>query len=351
MHDCLVIGGGIVGLMTARELLHEGMSIALLDKDEPGKACSWAGGGILTPLYPWRELDELSELIRWGQHQYPQIADELLDKTGIDPEWTESGLLIQHVKDRKQALTWAHQTGTLLEAGEAEDSLWLPEAAQIRNPRLLSALILELKQAGVSIHPDTEATRLLIHENRIRGVDTATGPIEANQVVIASGAWSRSLLNDIRVRPMRGQMLCFRGEAGALEHMLLRDGIYIIPRRDGILLVGSTVEDTGFDNSTTADARIFLSERAEQMWPGITDYPLIAQWSGLRPAVVSGIPYIGEYPGVSGLFINTGHFRNGILLAPGSTRLLTDSILRRDCPINPDIFRQQFSPEGPEVMA
>ena len=309
MHDCLVIGGGIVGLMTARELLHEGMSIALLDKDEPGKACSWAGGGILTPLYPWRELDELSELIRWGQYQYPQIADELLGKTGIDPEWTESGLLI------------------------------------------LSALILALKQSGVSIHPDTEATRLLIHENRIRGVDTATGPIEANQVVIASGAWSRSLLNDIRVRPMRGQMLCFRGEAGALEHMLLRDGIYIIPRRDGILLVGSTVEDTGFDNSTTADARIFLSERAEQMWPGITDYPLIAQWSGLRPAVVSGIPYIGEYPGVSGLFINTGHFRNGILLAPGSTRLLTDSILRRDCPINPDIFRQQFSPEGPEVMA
>ncbi len=351
MYDCIVIGGGIAGLMSARELAREGMSVALVEKDKAGRACSWAGGGILSPLYPWQELTGLTDMVHWGQDHYPALAAELLSSTGIDPEWIPSGLMIYNVPDKEAAQAWADKTGFRIEEGKARDSLWLPDIAQIRNPRLLAALTRYLVNSGVSVFEDTAVQQICFKNKEVSEIKTTGGEIKAGSVVIAAGAWSRNLVKDIRVKPLRGQMLCYQGIAGVTERILLDNDVYIIPRRDGHLLVGSTVEDAGFDESTTSGARSYLSAQAETMLPGISDYPLVRQWAGLRPATVTGYPYIGKYPGIKGLYLNTGHFRNGLLLAPGSARLLADIMAERQ-PVFPDpVFREQMKTLEPALLA
>ena len=351
MYDCIVIGGGIAGLMSVRELFMAGMSVALVEKDRAGRACSWAGGGILSPLYPWREVPELTDLIRWGQDNYTIIADDLFSNTGIDPEWLASGLMIYNVPDSAAALAWAEKSGVRIEQGDTGDSLWLPDVAQIRNPRLLTALITYLVKAGVRLYENTEAVQICIKNEQVTGIRTAMGEIRAGAVVVASGAWSKALVNDIQIKPLRGQMLCYRGDPGMTKKILLNDDVYIIPRRDGHLLVGSTVEDVGFDNSTTSEAQTSLAAQAERILPGINAYPLIHQWAGLRPATPTGCPYIGKYPGIKGLYLNTGHFRNGLLLAPGSARLLVDIMSCRRSVIPDFVFMKQMASLNPPVPA
>ena len=347
MSDCLVVGGGIIGLFTAYFLSETGTKVTVVDKGPMGREASWAGGGVLSPLYPWRTPLSVWALAQQGQRAYPQLAQNLLHATGIDPEWTRSGLLILDANERSDAQRWCQATATEFEILNAkllselqpgldpalESGLLLPDVAQIRTPRLIKALTHYLAAKGVSLLECVAVQALSVTSGRITGVTTESEQLVADCVVVAGGAWSQQLVPesdaDFEVRPIRGQMIAFNIRPDELHYITLRDDQYLIPRRDGTVLAGSTLEDVGFDKSLTEEDAKVLSAAAISMFPKLSQVPIAHHWCGLRPASASGTPYICAYPGVEGLYINTGHHRNGIVTAPASAKLLVDLMLGR----------------------
>ena len=346
--DCLVIGGGIVGMMTAHFLNQEGMTVCLLERGETCRESSWAGGGIISPLVPWQYPEAVSSLVHWSQQYYPRLAEMLLEDTAIDIEWLQSGLLMPGVAPEPDILDWAGRHGCALQAVDAAQleslepglgpaagtSVLLPDVAQVRNPRLGAAMHSLLQRRGVAIHEHTEVTGYMVAGGRVRSVATTQGEYSASRVVIAGGAWSSPLLAmldiSLPVKPVKGQMIQYRTPPGLLRHIVLYRDHYLIPRRDGLLLAGSTLEDTGYDKSTTDTARQMLMQKAVQLVPALGNYDVVRQWAGLRPGVSDGVPFIGPHPACDGLFINAGHFRNGVVMAPASARLLADLMLQRE---------------------
>ncbi|NOX10042.1 MAG: glycine oxidase ThiO [Gammaproteobacteria bacterium] len=344
---CIVVGAGLIGLLTAHELALAGMDVLVLERNEPGQESSWAGGGILSPLHPWRYPQAVSELARWSQLHYPVFADYLRDKSGIDPQWVKSGLLIQG-GDPEQAKNWAQQFDVRMkildDAGirQCEPALaevrapgiWLPEIAQLRNPRLLKSLRKTLQIMGVEIRCQSEVNGLDIQGDRILGVRVDGQRLAAQQVVIASGAWSGQVLNgtglSLDVYPIKGQMLLFKAEPSVLQRIVLHHDRYVIPRCDGRVLIGSTMEDSGFDKGTSESARKELYAVATAMIPALANYPVERHWAGLRPASPDGTPFVGPHPGIDGLYINAGHFRNGVVMGYASAHLLVDQLLGRE---------------------
>ncbi len=346
MSDCLVVGGGIIGLLTARYLQQGGATVRVLERGEPGRESSWAGGGILSPLYPWRYPAAVNSLARWSQRHYPALCEELRAATGIDPEWTRSGLLILDPEQDGDAERWARANGQPLThldsravarlepaVGPRPGALHLPAVAQVRNPLLMQALQQDLRQCGVALQSHCPVTGLIVEGGQVRGVKTPAGEQRAARVVIAAGAWSGQLLAQLGqalpVHPVRGQMLLYRGRPDYLRAIVLLEGHYAIARRDGRILVGSTMEEAGFDKGVTAEARAALMAAAEAMVPALADWPIERQWSGLRPGSPSGVPFIGPHPRLAGLYINAGQHRNGVVTAPASARLLADLMLER----------------------
>lgn len=343
----LVVGGGINGLLTTRALAQAGAEVVLVERGQIGEEASWAGGGIVSPLYPWRYPPAVTALARWAQAAYPALAEALIDETGIDPELTTSGLLFLDAPDARDAQVWARQQGVACSswqqsalhqqwpglAPDVEQGLFLPDVAQVRNPRLLKSLRAALTQTPkITLREQADVVSVCGQTSpqiRLRSGET----LAADAVVLTSGAWTQALLRDLGltlpVRPIKGQMQLYQLAPGALPTMILRNGHYVIPRRDGLVLCGSTLEDTGFDKSVTEAAHEKLRAAAISLWPALADADCVAQWAGLRPGSPNGIPFIGEVPGQPGLWINAGQFRNGLVLAPASARLLCDQLLKR----------------------
>ncbi len=348
----VVVGGGLLGMMTARELSKSGATVTLLEQGQIGRESSWAGGGILSPLYPWDYADSVNALAKWSQQQYPQLAEELIDEGGVDPQWTQSGLLVlanQTTADAMfaKATNWARDYGIacerlderMLHEQEPElaeahtQGLLFPEIAQIRNPRLIKSLRASCLKRGITLLENSPVSGFLVSGKKVRGVSVGEDKHEADVVVICAGAWSARLLTsmniEVPIKPLRGQMLMYRTSPGQIKRITLSEGHYVIPRRDGRVLAGSTQEDVGFDKSTTQEALLELRHTAEALFPFLAEAELENHWSGLRPESTAGIPYICMISGLEGLFLNAGHFRNGVVLAPASVRLVTDLILQR----------------------
>ncbi len=352
MSDILVIGGGIIGLMTARELVDAGATVTLAEMGETGRQSSWAGGGIISPLYPWRYASSVTALTRWSQAQYPKLCTALHDETGIDTELTRSGLLILDQQEHDLALDWGERHGAVISVIDAErlhqaepdlgprpeSALLLPEINQVRNPRLTKALRQSIEKQAL-IREQEEVSALLIEDGRAVGAKTRKGEIRADCVVICAGAWSASLLEQlgtkIEIQPVRGQMILFYAKPGQINHIVLSSDRYVIPRRDGRVLIGSTTEHTGFDKATTAEAKEELYRIAVDLFPLLKRTPIENHWAGLRPGSPSGVPFIGMHPGCAGLYFNAGHYRNGVVTGPASARLLADLMLGREPIIDP----------------
>jgi len=337
------------------------MQVTLLDQSAVGREASWAGGGIVSPLYPWRYSPAITALAHWSQDFYPQLGDALLAETGIDPEVTATGLYWLDLNDEAEALAWATQHGRPLHAVSMEQvraavpalgggysrAVFMEGVANVRNPRLLQALRASLEgMPGVRIVEHCAVSGFVRDGQRIAGVQTAEGELRADQVVVAAGAWSAELLAaldlQLPVKPMKGQMILFKCAEDFLPSMVLAKRRYAIPRRDGHILVGSTLEDVGFDKTPSEDALDSLRATAVELLPALADAQVVGHWAGLRPGSPDGVPFIGPVAGCEGLWLNCGHFRNGLVLAPASCQLLADLMLGRTPIIDP----QPYAPDA-----
>jgi len=359
--ETITVGGGVIGLLSSYLLAMEGQSVTVLESGAVGTEASWAGGGIVSPLYPWRYSPAITALAHWSQDFYPQLGESLFEQTGIDPEVYETGLYWLDLDDEEEALNWAERQGRPLHRVSMDQvrasvpslgtgfsrAVFMPSVANVRNPRLLDALRVALARLpNVQVVEHCPVTRFIRDGERILGVETAHGEMRADRVVVATGAWSGDLLAtlglELPVKPMKGQMILFKCADDFLPSMVLAKRRYAIPRRDGHILVGSTLEDVGFDKTPTGDALESLRATAIDLLPSLADAEVIKHWAGLRPASPEGIPYIGPVPGHDGLWLNCGHFRNGLVLAPASCQLLTDLMLERTPAIDPGPYAPRF---------
>lgn len=315
----IIIGAGIIGLSCALELAGRGMEVSVLDRREAGMEASWAGGGILSPLLPWDYPEEVTALALEGAALYPEWTSRLHQASGIDPEYTKCGMTVIDAKRfTAEALDWCSAHRMRCSAGEA-DELYLPDIAQVRNPRLLHALRTTLEAMGVEIREHCEVRSLGTLGKSISHLDVPDAALRADAYVLCAGAWSGAMLGRSDIYPVKGQMLLFDAP-GLLDTILLKDGFYLIPRRDGLILAGSTLEQAGFDKSLTREAS--LHEAAAAMLPGLERLSPVKHWAGLRPGSPGNVPTIARHPEFENLYVNTGHFRYGVTMAPASAKRL-----------------------------
>lgn len=357
----VIVGGGVIGLLTAYNLAASVEQVVVCDQGEMGRESSWAGGGIVSPLYPWRYSAAVTALAHWSQDFYPQLAERLFASTGIDPQVHVTGLYWLDLDDQADALDWAKRQGRPLSevdiraAYQAVPALGpgyaraihMAGVANVRNPRLVKSLKAALQALpNVSLREHCQISGFAESHGRVTGVLTDEGQLNADDVVLSAGAWSGELLRTLGlalpVVPVKGQMILFKCEPDFLPSMVLAKGRYAIARRDGHILVGSTLEHQGYDKTPTGAALESLRASAIELLPQLAQAPVVAHWAGLRPGSPEGVPYIGAVPGHAGLWLNCGHYRNGLVLAPASCQLLVDLLTGASPVIDPT----PYAPEG-----
>jgi glycine oxidase len=329
----IIIGGGIVGCMTAMSLVSQGYKVTIVERNQIASQMSgessWAGAGLVFPLLPWMYRDEVSQLALAGANGYPRVCEQLLSETGIDPELTQSGMLIKPPFDRTLATHWCNRNNVEFEV--LGKDLLLPSVAQVRNPRLLQALKQWLILHHVTLLEHTQLAPIK-EIGTLNVLKTTAGePLQADLFVVTSGAWSYELLKDttakLDIKPMRGQILLYQMPAKTLPHIIYQDGFYLLQRQDGYLLAGSTLEDVGFDTGVTESAKREMQAKAEAILPALIGMPIHKHWSGLRPGTPENLPTISRHPTISNLYLNTGHFRYGVTMAPASAEIVTSIIM------------------------
>lgn len=333
----LVVGGGIAGCTTALDLAESGYRVTVVERNiiaaQTSGESSWAGAGIVFPLLPWMYRNEVNALALAGAALYPQLCRQLLAETGIDPELIPCGMLIKPPYDQVAAQAWCENSG--LEYVQKGEDLLLPQVCQIRNPRLLQSLKQMLIQRGVILLEQTQLAPLneteLAETGKLTGWKTSSGEVlQADAYVVTSGAWSFDLLKNtalqLDIKPMRGQILLYEMPLGTLPHIVYQDGFYLVQRRDGFLLAGSTLEDVGFDTGVTESARQEMQTKAEAILPALKGATIHKHWSGLRPGTPENLPTIARHPTIANLYLNTGHFRYGVTMAPESARRIVELI-------------------------
>jgi len=345
MPEVIIVGGGVIGLMTARELSLEGVDVLLLEKGQLGGESSWAGGGIVSPLYPWNYHDAVNVLAERSKQIYPVLNEQLFEETGSDSELITSGLLTVS-ESPDEAMAWAQKWSVKAEyildiramreiepqVGDAvSPAIWMPDIMQVRNPKLVKALKASFDHHAIPYRENVQVEDVVVENDRVTGVMCDGEHLAADKVVIASGAWSAQFTStsDIAIAPVKGQMIMYRGEPGLLQRIVLSAGHYVIPRKDGRILAGSTLEKIGFDKHVSTEAQQELQGAAIDLVPALAELPIERQWAGLRPGTEKGIPYICAHDEVEGLYIHAGHFRNGIVLGAASVEVMADIVMGR----------------------
>ncbi len=351
-----IIGAGVVGLGIAWRLAPRA-EVLVFDRGKAGAGASYAAAGMLGACCEAEPGEEaLVALGRDSQARWPAFAAELLRASGIDVELRDEGTLVLALTADDQAtlahqlefaqklalpLEWLSGAATRAKephlAGKIAGAVFSPQDHQVDNRKLTDALRIAAQAAGVKIHEHRDVTEISMQAGRATGVVFADGTsVAADRVVLAAGAWSRGIAGlppDRRppVRPVKGQMFALRMDAAAplLTHVLWAPGAYLVPRRDGRLIVGATVEEKGFDQTITAGGMLTLLEAAWRAIPAIEDLPIEEIWVGHRPGSRDDAPILGRAP-LENLFYATGHYRNGILLAPvtadAMARLILDDV-------------------------
>jgi glycine oxidase len=359
MHDCLIIGGGAIGLSLAWDLARHGQSVHVIDQAEPGRAASWAGAGLIPAASTTASKHPFEQMRGLACGLHPRLAAELKALTGIDNGYQRcGGLHLARTPGEAAALTaWAQtqrdeglevHTLNVADLYELEPGLrprgtsanplsavFLPAEAQLRNPRHVKALVAACEKSGVTITPSVNARDFVIRNDELAAIETDRGPLRARQYCFTAGAWTGQILQRLGIAapvlPIRGQMVLFRCERPPVARIVNEGSRYVVPRDDGLVLAGSTEEEVGFDTRTTEGAIADLTAFARGLVPALASAPIEKTWAGLRPASFDGMPYMGKLPGLKNAFVSAGHFRSGLYLsAPAAT--LMSQLIRGEMP-------------------
>lgn len=347
--EAVVVGGGVVGLSVARALALRKMKVLLLERGERlGAEASRAAGGMLAPQCEADRADDFFELACASRDLYEQFASALLEETGVDVELDDAGTLYlaftdADEKEIAQRFEWQRRASLPVEkisareiielepwvSREVRGALFFPQDVQVENRKLVAALGESLRRLGVEVLTKTEATRLVVEGGRAAGIETSAGRVDSTVIVLACGAWSSLLVSNVTIEPVRGQMLCFALPSGErpISHVIYSPRGYLIPRRDGRLLAGSTTERAGFEAKVTDEGLRTITSAAKEIAPCVERLALKDSWAGLRPRARDDMPVLGASSEIAGLFYATGHYRNGILLAPITGELLAEQIV------------------------
>ena len=350
--DVIIIGGGIIGLSIARELNKRGMSrITLLERGVCGEEASWAAAGMLGPQAEANGGGAFFDLCCSSREMYPQFADDLMSETGVDIRLDRTGTIYaafteEDVRELRERYKWQSRAGLDVRRLTAEEALALEPAIspdireallfatdwQVENRAVLAALRRYAELNGIDVIENTTVHNIILHDGRAVGVEAGNKSFKAKYIVMAAGAWT-SLIGTsdftmpFKVEPVRGQIVSFILDSPLFRHVISSRRGYLVPRADGRVLVGSTTEHAGFDKSTTVAAMETLADVAVSLVPGLRGLQAADHWAGLRPYATNELPLLGTVSGVQNLFAAAGHYRNGILLAPATSKILADCIV------------------------
>jgi glycine oxidase len=350
MADVVVVGGGVIGCTIAYHLTAAGANVALFERNEVAGEASGAAAGMLAPLSESPQPGPFVELCLTSLRLFPALAAALRQETGIDIEYLPSGILrVAQTEDEERELRhrleWQRSLGLALEwvdgealrrleprLGPARGALYSPQEHQVSAGRLTQALAQAAARRGAVLRQGMGVTGLLNNGRRVTGVRTTSGNVSCGQVVLAAGPWTgafaRRLGLPLPVRPVRGQMLAFADFALPLRHIVWGEAAYLVPKANGFLFVGATVEDVGFRSATTVRGLRGLERGARGLVPSLAHGEIASSWAALRPGSPDGLPILGPVPGWDGLSVASGHYRNGILLAPITGRLMAQLLTK-----------------------
>lgn len=352
--DIVVVGAGIVGAAVAYELTRRGASVSIVDARVPGAGATQASGGMLAPYTEAAEGGPLLTLGARSRGLFRSLVDDVHADSGIEVNYRESGSLhvahvdatLEHFDLMCTTLAALGVPATRLSAadvrahephlaGDVRGGLLLPSQAVVSAPELTRALIAAAQRRGATL---LEPSRVLSICSRSNGivVDTDRGRIGAEAVVLAAGAWSKSIkvegADPLPLTPIRGQLLHLGWNGTPVSRITWDERCYAVPWQDGTLLVGATLEDVGFDERTTVAGVKGLLEAVCDLLPHAATAHLASARSGLRPATPDQLPVVGWSSAVPRLMYATGHYRNGVLLAPLTAQIVADAVIdgRRD---------------------
>jgi glycine oxidase len=370
-YDAVIVGGGVIGLSIGYALARSGLACVILDRTELGREASWAGAGMLPPISdprPDASPPHPSVGLRaWSARLYPEWSAALLEETGIDNgyrrtggvdvAWTEAeehALLTAAGRWRVEGIAFERLSPG--DFARVEPALnpdlrlvyYLPDRAQVRNPRHLRALAAAFTGRGGVILPNRAATGFIARDDRVVEVQSEAGAFRADHVIVAAGAWSGRILEGLGVRaptpPLKGQIVLLRDDRRTLGRIVEHGKTYLVPRDDGRILVGATEEDAGFDVLPAADPFRALTQAAIRLCPVLGEARVEATWAGLRPGSFDTRPYIGFAPGYRNLVVAAGHKRAGLQLSPATAELAADLVLGRPPRIDASHFRVDRAP-------
>lgn len=366
-YDVIIVGGGLIGGSIAFALSSEKLRVAVLDRQEPGREASWAAAGMLAPGPDSPETSALVPLGIESLRLYPEFIAAIECASGKSTDFTRNGTFelfrgLQAEVRRDAMVAEFQRIGLAAEAispdegRKHEPSLashsaavaWLPDEATV-DPRLLvEAALAAAKQSGAEIRANCAVDSLLYEGKACVGVIAGGEKIAAKQVVVAAGSFCSTIGEVTRepgcqlhqyapVHPVRGQMLALRSRSVQLKKVLRSEYGYLVPRRDGRIIAGSTLEDAGFVKQVTPQGVRQILDAALELAPALADAKIVEDWSGLRPGTPDHLPIIGPTD-IAGLWLATGHYRNGILLAPATAKILRDWIVTGRSNFNAESF-------------
>ena len=350
--DVVIVGGGLIGCSLAAELAARGPSVVVVERAEPGGEASGAAAGMLTPQADALEPSPFFDLALESRELYPEWARRAFEETGVDAGYRRTGLLrvlpasAPEAKAARAPAEWQRARGLRVDELACEELpreiavrlapgvrsvLFFPDEAVVDPRRATRASWLLAERRGARVETGTSVRRFTLERGVCRGVETDSGAIAAGAVIDAAGAWASFdgvLPVAVPVVPVRGQIVEIRLGGRPLQTVLSSEEVYLVPREDGGVLIGSTLEHVGFRKEVTAGAIGQLLDAAARLCPEVTSARFVTAWAGLRPGTPDGWPLLGE-SGVEGLFLAAGHYRNGILLAPATARRMADLVTGR----------------------
>ncbi|MGQ0760984.1 MAG: glycine oxidase ThiO [Acidobacteriota bacterium] len=365
--DAVIVGGGVIGLSIARQLALRGLrNVTVIERGEFGKEASWAAGGILAPQVEADRADDFFELAFSSRGLYPAFARALQDETGIDVQLEQTGTLYVGFtevdeQEMRRRFDWQTRAGLRVEWLSGEDArrlepklskcvrcaLRFPDDWQVENRKLTEALVRANQKLNVQLIANCEIRSVRIENKRVTGIESGKTSIDAPNVVIAAGAWTSEIetsatnSSEAPIEPVRGQMLCFQTESTFIRHVAYSSRGYLVPRRNGRLLAGSTSERVGFDKRVTDENTVSIKSMAFEIAPGLESAAIVDSWAGFRPHAPDDLPVLGPAADLEGLFYATGHYRNGILLAPITAEIIAEAVVNRKS----SRLHESFSPD------